>query len=298
MQWGSRALTSNLYTNDYITGYRDLNQSTGLDFEMCSETDLTTVLALSDAQRLLAKNPNGTQSSPNSILNFTNAKYLYDNLNNVSNLATYFKLNSTQATALAKYYNSTIKSLSFSSNSPTLSYYRARYSRDGLLKVMDFLSQYVFDNMTMKAFYQLYSDRKGTYACRDYFWKPFADQICSDNILTLDKYDGIVLWVSAYYFYSMPYPGQVNPIPMMMARLGVASKDYNLTFNNIVQSGMFGTTLAEIQNDFMTYFGCFAPGPCDRKFLSQLQFYQSGATNINNPKYPNLKVQFASNSIR
>lgn len=57
--------------------------------------------------RLLSKNTDGRQSGePQSILNFTNTKFLAENLNNASAVMKRFGLGSeVKATALMNYYN-------------------------------------------------------------------------------------------------------------------------------------------------------------------------------------------------
>ena len=269
-----------------------MNSSLPLDYEMCGD-DEASRLTVEESLRLLSKTPAGDMTdTPTSLLNLTNGKFLIENLNNLQNIKIRFALSDTKAKALAEYYNRTIASLRLASNSPELSYFRARFSRDGLLDALALLRHYTFNNITMQGFYQLYNDRKGNLTCRDYFTdlqgKGLPTKICTDPEITLDNYPGIIVWVIAKYrnFQNdtiVDFPA----FEFLKKRLSLTDKE----LDSVIENSQISRTLAEIQDDFKTYFGCFE-APCDRKFLAERQYYQSSITNLNgNNKYPNLKVK-------
>ena len=291
LQWGSKAVTALIAKPDVISGYRSMNGSLPLDYEMCGDEEASR-LTFEESLRLLSKTPTGDMTDVStSLLNLTNGKFLIDNLNNIQNIKAKFYLTDAKAKALANYYNRTISSLRLASNSPELSYFRARFSRDGLLDALAVLRHYTFNNISMQGFNQLYNERKGNYTCRDYFTdfqgRGLPEKICTDPAITLDSYPGIIIWVIAKYrnFQNdsiVDFPA----FDFLKKRLGLNDRE----MDSLIENSFISKTLAEVQEDFKNYFGCFE-APCDRKFLSERQYYQSSITNINNNKYPNLKVK-------
>ena len=206
-----------------------------------------------------------------------------------------FRLSSIdKAKGLSEYYNHTMATFKLNTNSPELSFYRARFSRDGLLKSVNVLKQYVFNNITMKAFSSYYTNNKGSIACKDYFSGDYSTQICNHNVLALDRYEGIVLWTLAFYKDFQPVPGEFDARAYIVATMNNSQFNFDAT----VQNSRFSRVLAEIQNNFTKYFGCF-DAPCDKKFLAELQYYKSSVTNIANLNkdaklnYPNLNVSLS-----
>ncbi len=268
-----------------------MNGSLPLDYEMCGDEEASR-LTFEESIRLLNKTTTGDMTdNPYSLLNLTNGKFLIDNLNNIQNIKVKFYLTDAKAKALADYYNRTISSLRLASNSPELSYFRARFSRDGLIDALAVLRHYTFNNITMQGFNQLYNDRKGNYTCRDYFidfqGRSLPEKICTDPIITLDNYGGIIIWVIAKYRNFQNDSIDFPAFEFLKQRLKLTDKE----LDSLIENSQFSKTLAEIQDDFKNFFGCFE-APCDRKFLSERQYYQSSITNLNgNNKYPNLKVK-------
>jgi len=292
LQWGKKKLTR-LIDSRNINSYSDLNVSIPLIFEIAQEDPLTW-LDLATSKRLLSMYTNGTQTNePTSLLNFTNVQKLVNNLNNTSLIQSTFSLTVPQAIALSAYYNNSMNSMRVASNSPQLSYFRARFSRDGLLNALSYLDLYVFNNVTMKAFAQRYSDQKATYSCQNYFTASYAERICSNNLLSLDNYNGIILWVIAVYQDNPAVQSSmqdINAIEQIAQALNIEAEKVRIILNTSI---VLQNQLVLVQNDIKSQLGCFE-APCDRKYLSQLQFYSSEATywkpsNISS-KYPIFNV--------
>lgn len=292
IQWGSKNGTQLIGNTEFIDGYKSMNNSILFDYEVCGDNP-SARLDYDEAKRLLSKKQDGNQNDePTSLLNFTNSKFLIDNLNNFGAIKTRFGLSTVdKAKGLSAYYNRTISTFRLNTNSPELSFYRARFSRDGLQKSLDLLKQYVFNNITMKAFSSFYNNNKGSTACKEYFKTMFASQICNHNLLSLDRYEGVVLWVLAFYRDWQPIPGEFDARAYIVQVMG--NPQFN--FDDTVSGSKLNKTLGEIQVNFTRYFGCFE-APCDRKFLAELQYYKSMATNIANlndsakVNYPTLNV--------
>ena len=312
LQWGTKYLTNQIGNVQYVRGLRDLNGSIPLDYEVCGKNncDRNSEIGINTARRLL-NSSNGTVCSASSLLNFTNSNFFIDHLGNPYEIAKKLDLTTNQAALLSQYYSQTLNDLSLASNSPTLSYFRARYSRDGLLKAMSVLRLFVFDNITMKAFQQVYNDNRGTTRCADYFNNvQFGEisgdvrtRICQDPVISLDKYEGIIYWMIAFYQNWQPETGAFNATKLILDRLGISYAKTDAIQRLTDYPSIMNRTLTEIQNDFMNNFGCFA-APCDRKFLSERQYYDSSITDPRNiypnlTKYPALAVrsvaQFSGN---
>ena len=292
-QWGSKAVTELIGKPLSITGYRSMNSSIPLDYEFCGD-DLEARLTNEEALRLLDKTADGKMTNnAYSLLNFTNGQFLIDNLDKVDKVMAKFYLSKQKAESLIKYYNSTLNSLKLASNSPELSYFRARFSRDGLLDALNLLRHYTFNNITMQGFSQLYNDRKGNATCKAYFLdtqgRNLPTKICTDPLITLDTYQGIIMWtIAKYKNFQNDSIVDFDAYNFIKKRLGLVN-DEDLDF--LLSSSLFNSTMWEVQNDFLSYFGCF-DAPCDRRFLAERQFYQSSITNLGNKlKYPTLKVK-------
>lgn len=293
MQWGAKNCTQIIGNPEFIKGYEDMNKSIIFDFEVCGD-DPDYRLTYDEAKTLLSKNKDGSQNKEvRSLLNFTNSKYLIQNLNNFEGIKNQFGLsNINKAKGLSAFYNNTLATFKLNTNSPELSFYRARFSRDGLVKSLDILKQYVFNNITMKAFNNFYINNKGIWSCKEYFLS-FQTQICNNNLLSLDKYDGVILWVLAFYQDWQPIPGEIDARKIITETIDHPA----FNFNAAVSGSKLNVTLGQIQVNFTTYFGCFE-APCDRKFLAELQYYKSSVTNIGNLNdiakqiYPSLTVVF------
>lgn len=292
MQWGAKNLTQLIGNQEFIDGYRNMNSSVPFDYEMCGD-DPAARLSYTEASRLLSKGQDGNQNyQVGSLLNLTNSKYLIENLNDFEGIKWRFGLSDiAKAKGLSAYYNHTIKTFKLTTNSPELAFFRARFSRDGVQKSLDILKHYVFHNITMKAFSNFYSNNKGDKACGDYFNGQFKSQICNHNIISLDRYEGITLWIMAYYKDFQPIPGEFDARGYIVSVINNTNFDFDLT----VKNSWFSGTLGGIQDNFTRYFGCFEP-PCDKKFLAELQYYNSSVTDVASSNedakkfYPSLNV--------
>lgn len=138
----------------------------------------------------------------------------------------------------------------------------------------------------MKALFQVYNDNKGLYPCKAYFDPNRANDICNNNLITLDRYEGVIMWVIAFYQDFQNTGGDIDAAQYISNVLRISKSQFNET---LLKSVFLNTTLNSIQVDFQQAFGCFSP-PCDRKFLAERQFYQSSITNMKSPKYPSLNV--------
>jgi hypothetical protein len=165
----------------------------------------------------------------------------------------------------------------------------ARIARDGLLSAVDLLKRFTFINATTKMLFDLITQRKAMITCRNYFIEPYSNRICTDPDITIERYPGALLWVSAYYreYQVDPIEYQFDARQILMKKLGMT--DFN-EFNNLIAGGMLNTTLTEVQTDLAKYCKCYRT-PCDKKYLGELQFFKSGVSNARQRKYPSLKVQ-------
>jgi len=164
----------------------------------------------------------------------------------------------------------------------------ARIARDGLLNAVDLLKRYTFINATTKMLFDLITLRKAFFTCKSYFIEPYSSRICTDPDITIERYPGALLWVTAFY---REY--QVDRLDIhhdarqiLMKKLGI--RDYG-EFNRLLTGGQLNRSLAEVQKDLARICQCYRT-PCDKKYLGELQFFKSGVTNVNNTKYPSLKV--------
>lgn len=305
IQWGSKNLTRMLNQPENIGGMRNVNASIPLKFEFAS-TKKNIVLSYDKIIKDLLDydKANGREGgSTTSLLNFKNAKYLSENLDHPKKLADYFGLDENHSKQLIKYYKECFESLQVLSKDldrPDQAYYRARFSRDGIRKALTTLEQYVFDNITMKAFSQVYFERRGTKPCVLYFCSPNnrhcakdSSIVCQNPRTSLDNYEGITKWVIA--FYQKDFAGPENPNGIQMIANDTKLSEEAVT-KLLSGADLLKTTLNGIQNNFTQTYKCFRP-PCDRRFLAEKQYYESYITK--NATYQNMNVwsvaQFSEN---
>lgn len=247
------------------------------------------------SKRLLSMNDDGTQTDePTSLLNFKNAAFLAKNSiegkENYQAIQTHFKLSTLDhAKTLASYYRGTLKTYTQYTENPKLDYYKSRFAKNSINDCIDLLQRYTLNNITMKAFADVYKSKKNQYQCRDYF-NIYGDTICNSNSLSLDSYEGIVTWTIAL---QLAYkPGKVDPAEWdarsyILKQLGKEKEPefWDQVYNN----SLLNTTMWAIQENFFEFFGCFEP-PCARKFIAEKQFYEGAITNV--PQlYPSLNVR-------
>ena len=154
---------------------------------------------------------------------------------------------------------------------------------------MDLLKRYTFINVTTKMLFDLVTARKAIFTCKNYFIEPYSNRICTDPEITIERYPGALLWVSAFYreYQVDRLEYQPDARNILMKKLGI--NDYR-EFDILITGGQLNTSLAEVQRDLASNCNCYRT-PCDKKYLGELQFFKSGVTNSNNNKYPSLTVQ-------
>ena len=278
-------------------GYEIFNKSIPGQFEMCGLCEDSSSVTFADAKSLLKTLPNGRISNdPTSLLNFTNCQFLLENQDSVPAVSQRFKISESQAASLINYIKKLLRSYRILSDKPLLDYQRsnlisnpAKMARDGVLYSLELLKKYTFNNITTKALFQIVMDRKALFKCKDYFMEPYSNKICTDPEITIERYEGTLLWVLAYYRDFQPMPGpELDARELLMVKLGI--KEVSI-FTKLLTQTRLDTTLKEIQKDFARKYECYR-NPCDKKYLAELQFHQSRATNIVHKKYPNLNVKY------
>lgn len=154
---------------------------------------------------------------------------------------------------------------------------------------MRLLEQYTFINVTAKALYQLVVERQSTFACSQYFDNDVMGQIiCADNIVSLNRYEGALLWVIAYYRYYQPIMPEIDASEVIMKRLNI-KLDMYLPLEN---GNLLVKTLAEIQSDLKIALNC-RNDICSKRELAEKQFMFGNVTNLTTAtanKYPLLKM--------
>lgn len=100
-----------------------------------------------------------------------------------------------KAQQLSDYYINILNSLERTTEMPIVDYYKARFARDSIQKGIFTLWAFTFNNITSKAFSDVYKSQIETKSCTDYF-DGFPDkqieQICNDDDLSINTYQGIV----------------------------------------------------------------------------------------------------------
>jgi len=246
------------------------------------------------AKRLLSMNwDKGTMTEePTSLMNFTNAKFLADNIDKPAEIMVKFSLsNIKQANLLISYYKKTIESFKFFSHQPVNDYYRAKFSKEGITKSLDLLTEYTYNNISTKAFSDMYHKNTIQYPCVAYF-SSMQREICNSNAISLENYQGIILWTLAGFNNRGKNPDYAPKI--LRDQLNID----NTTLYQIISNSRFYEEMKKIQNEFLDAFGCFKNAqewaPCDRKFLMEAQYYGGSIT------YPteNLRKKYPSLSVR
>lgn len=195
-----------------------------------------------------------------------------------------------KAKQLSRYYKVTIASFKQFTQTPVVDYFKIRFARDSIQKSIYTLWAFAFNNITSKAFSDSYKSRIDTHSCKDYF-DSFSDSqidmICNSNQLSLDNYQGIVTWTIAMYWnFDTEYRWQDekdwakykewNAHKFIEEQLGVGSK----LLDHLMGSSYIAYAFADIQKNILNQFGCFQPGPCNRKFLAEQQYYLGKVTSV------------------
>lgn len=237
------------------------------------------------SKRLLSMKDNGEETDePTSLLNFKNAAFLaeksQEGKEDYQAIQDHFKLASKdQAQALASYYRGTLKTYNQYTEIPKLDYYKSRFAKYSIDDCIDTLQRYTLNNITGKAFADVYKKNKNKYRCRDYF-NIYGDTICNSNSLSLDSYQGVITWVIALqldYPPGSPDPEEWDARSFILKQLG-KSEEPNF-WDQVYTNSLLNTTMWAIQMKFFEYFGCFAP-PCARKFIAEKQYYEGTITNV------------------
>ena len=231
----------------------------------------------------------GEEKGANSLINFKNAEFLSQNLKNPDEIATRFGLDSREkGAALATYYQGILHSLDQVTSDPEIDYYKSRFAALSIQKSIFVLYAYTFNNITSKAFADVYKQNNNRFQCNDYF-NQFAngviEKICNSNSLSLDSYEGIVTWTIAMYLYFDPEYLQKDSKDWDKYKewdaLKFISDQLDMTTENVLKfarTSYIQTVFDNIQVQFKNSFGCFEP-PCNRKFLAEQQFYLGKITS-------------------
>ena len=285
IEFGTGAITRLVDKPNYVRSYKDLNLSLLFDYEV-NTYNRTIDFELETAAKLLSVAKDGQESdNPHSLLNFSNAAFLDANQDNIPAIAARFDINATEASVLITFYQKTMLNFAQLTKNPKLDYYKSRFSRDAIQQSIDWLKLYTLNNITMKAFNDVYTDKKKQILCREYFNK-YGDAICNSNLLSLDNYEGVVIWVIALFNNSDGLEPTFDALKTIETALGLNSTDEVFS---ILDGSYFNITFWQIQLKFQDEFGCFSP-PCARKFLAEKQFYTGNITNVPNltQMYPSL----------
>lgn len=125
IQWGSRGVTNLLGNESFIQGFKDLNNSFMMEFELGTGNNSLQQFSLREVQRLMSRNSDYSQSNePTSLLNFSNANFLTSYLNKTDKLADRFKLTLDQASLLSPYYSQVLRALGRTAINYQISYFR------------------------------------------------------------------------------------------------------------------------------------------------------------------------------
>jgi hypothetical protein len=243
-------------------------------------------LTLKHARALLAydNSTGGIVNKTTTLLNFQNTLFLSKNLDQPSKVKSHFNLDSNEeAQVLIDYYKGSMQVFTQYTAKPKLDYYKARFAREAILESITFLSRYTLNNITMKAFEEIYVRDQHKASCRDYF-NSYADTICNSNHLSLDNYEGIVTWIIAVFNNSGlgPHdkhgedPHEWKAIEFIMKKLGLKDKP---AFWEMIMNTYFYEVWWNLQLEFQHNFGCFTP-PCARKFIAETQYYNGSITYI------------------
>ena len=178
LQWGTRKLTNFIKKPEYVRSYLNLNSSLLFHYE-ANYFDSKVEFEMDEIRDLLEFDmDNGLQKGAKSLLNFENAKFLENNLNDPQKLADYFLKTDTRPNpakekgeALAKYYDGILKAFKQYTKDPVNDYYKSRFARDSIQKSLYMLYAFGFNNVTSKAFQDVYRQNSNRFSCRDYFNK-------------------------------------------------------------------------------------------------------------------------------
>ena len=169
----------------------------------------------------------------------------------------------------------------------------ARFSRDGLISALKLLEECTLINATTQALTQIIFERRETASCKDLFPENLAATICQDPIIRPTFYQGVLIWVMAYYQNFQP-----PLIPKFFARVTLAQRlGFGSNFSaliDLMEKSKLRVYLNEIEQDFMDIFGCKTK-PCDKSFLARKQFLTGSVSNSSKTKYSSLNYSSIAN---
>lgn len=142
-------------------------------------------------------------------------------------------------------------------------------------------------NATTQALTQIIFDRRESSSCPDLFPNTsLVVKICRDPMIRPTHYDGVLIWVMAYYQnYQSNRGTNFDAQRFLRTRLGLGN---NVTaIIRLLGGSKIKNYLIEIEEDFTKLFGCKSK-PCDKDYLARKQFFHGSVTNASSAKYPTL----------
>lgn len=149
------------------------------------------------------------------------------------------------------------------------------------------LKEYTFINATTVALNQLIFERRSNMTCQAMFPEKYARAICLDEAIRPTYYEGVLVWVIAYYYrHQYSDVTKLDAHRMIRIKLGMGSSVNDL--DDLIKNSKLKDYFDEIEDDFKEMFGCQSK-PCDKQLLSRLQFAGSVVTSPKSSKYTDLK---------
>lgn len=164
---------------------------------------------------------------------------------------------------------------------------KAKFSVEGLQKSLDVVKEYTFINATAVALNQLIYERRNEVSCEALFPRFYAKKICRDEFIRPTFYEGVLLWVMAYYHsYQPSRESKLDAHRLIRTRIGMDGDVSDL--DDFMKKSQLKNFLDEIETDFKEMFKCETK-PCDKHFLASMQFVSSSVTDAKSSKYHELK---------
>lgn len=123
--------------------------------------------------------------------------------------------------------------------------------------------------------------------CEEMFPERYASVICKDETIRPTYYEGVLLWVIAYYQKYQPSGTyKLDAHKVIRGKLGMGTSITAL--DNMINESKLKDYFNEIEEDFKKMFQCNAK-PCDKEHLSHIQYISGSITDAKSEKYPDLK---------
>lgn len=129
------------------------------------------------------------------------------------------------------------------------------------------------------------------------FPEAFSSLICKDSIIRPTFYEGVLVWVMAYYqkFQTMNTVSFERPPDtrlLLRKKLGFGSDDSAL--DNLIKQSKLFVYFNEIEEDFKQIYACKSK-PCDKEYLARKQYLTGTVANISHTKYSSLNFSSIAN---